>query len=239
VSAQQPINNIQDPNMKSTHRVFRAWPLAITAVAFACSAQAQMATSATTTNNMNAQPYSSNATGPRQMYSSDSFSVIPYSTNGYIGLNIGQPDWSIPCTGGGFGCSESNTAYNIYTGGMFNQYFGAELGYVDFGKFERGGGRTRAAGVNLSLVGHLPLGAFNVYGKIGTLYGRTDTTSSPVSGLGTGKRSGWEGSYGVGVGYQLSQRSMVVLEWNRYDLDFADVGRRDISTTSLGYVYRF
>jgi len=32
---------------------------------------------------------------------------------------------------------------------------------------------------------------------------------------------------------------MVVLEWNRYDLDFADVGRRGISTTSLGYVYRF
>lgn len=45
------------------------------------------------------------------MYSSDSFSIVPYSTNGYIGLNIGQPDWDIPCTGGGaFGCSESNTA---------------------------------------------------------------------------------------------------------------------------------
>lgn len=227
--------------MKSARRIFRSWPLAITAVAFACSAQAQTATGTVTSNSRqaDAQPYSSSSTGPRQMYSNDSFSVIPYSTNGYIGLNIGQPDWSIPCSGGVFGCSEGNTSYNIYTGGMFNEYFGAELGYVDFGRFERGGGRTRAAGVNLSLVGNFPLGAFNVYGKIGTLYGRTNVTSNPISGLATGKRSGWEGSYGVGVGYQLSQRSMVVLEWNRYDLDFADVGRRDITTTSLGYVYRF
>lgn len=238
--------------MKPTHQALRSLPLAAIAVAFACSAQAQTATgtmpsastgtTTTTTNSrtMDTRTNASASTGPRQMYPSDSFSAIPYSTNGYIGLNIGQPDWDIPCTGGGvFGCSESNTAYNIYTGGMFNQYVGAELGYVDFGKFERGGGRTRAAGVNLSLVGHLPLGAFNVYGKIGTLYGRTNVSSNPVSGLATGKRSGWEGSYGVGVGYQLSQRSMVVLEWNSYDLDFADVGRRDISTTSLGYVYRF
>ena len=225
--------------MKSAPRIFRSWPFAITAVAFACSAQAQMATGTATTNNMSAQPDSSSSTGPRQMYSSDSFSLIPYSTHGYIGLNLGQPDWSIPCSSGVFGCSEGNTSYNIYTGGMFNEYFGAELGYVDFGKFERGGGRTRAAGVNLSLVGNLPLGAFNVYGKVGTLYGRTNVTSNPLSGVATGKRSGWEGSYGVGVGYQLSQRSMVVLEWNSYDLDFVDVGRRDITTTSLGYVYRF
>jgi hypothetical protein len=31
--------------------------------------------------------------------------------------------------------------------------------------------------VNLSLVGHLPLGAFDLYAKVGTLYGRTNITS--------------------------------------------------------------
>ena len=228
------------------NQTLRSWPLAAVAVALACSAQAQTSSGSQSSasnrmgdSGMESRRYTPPAAGPREMYSSDSFSAIPYATNGYVGLNIGQPDWSIPCSGGGFSCSESSTSYNIYTGGMFNPYFGAELGYVDFGKFERGGGRTRAAGVNLSLVGHLPLGGFDLYAKLGALYGRTNVTANPISGLATGKRSGWEGSYGVGVGYRLSKQSMVVLEWNRYDLDFADVGKRDISTTSLGYVYRF
>lgn len=171
--------------------------------------------------------------------SSGSYSVIPYATNGYIGLNVGKPDWDIPCGGGGFGCSESNTSYNIYTGGMFNQYFGAELGYVDFGRSSRGGGRTSAYGVNLSLVGQVPVGNLSLYAKVGTLYGRTRVSASPLSGLASGKDSGWEGSYGVGLGFHLSPRSTVVLEWNRYDLNFVGDGRRDITTTSLGYVHRF
>ncbi len=38
---------------------------------------------------------------------------------------------------------------------------------------------------------------------------------------------------------QLTPRSTVVLEWNRYDLNFVGMGKRDITTTSLGYVHRF
>ena len=216
-----------------------ALPLAALAIAFAGAAQAQ----STTTQPSAAAPTAGNAparsAGSKRMYDAESFSVIPYSTNGYIGLNVGKPDWSLPCGGGPFGCDESNTAFNLYTGGMFNQHFGAEIGYVDFGDFKRGGGRTSAAGLNLSLEGHLPLGGVNLYAKIGTIYGRTKTSANPLSTLATGKRSGWEGSYGVGVGFDLSPRSMVVLEWNRYDLNFSDVGKRDITTTSIGYVHRF
>ena len=170
--------------------------------------------------------------------SSGSYSVIPYSTNGYIGFNVGKPDWDLPCSGG-FNCSESNTSYNLYTGGMFNQNFGAELGYVDFGRSSRAGGRTRAHGINLSLVGTIPMAAFNLYAKVGALYGRTEVSASPLSGVATGKASGWEGTYGVGVGFNLTPASSVVLEHNRYDLNFVGVGKREINTTSLGYVHRF
>lgn len=170
--------------------------------------------------------------------SSGSFSAIPYSTNGYLGFNVGKPDWDVPCAGG-FACNESNTSYHLYTGGMFNEHLGAEIGYVDFGRSTRAGGRTSAHGVNLSLVGNLPLGGLNLYAKVGTLYGRTKVTASPLSGVATGKDSGWEGTYGVGVGFNFTPRSSVVLEWNRYDLNFVGVGKRDITTTSLGYVHRF
>ena len=58
--------------------------------------------------------------------------------------------------------------------------FGFELGYTDFSQVNRAGGRTKANGVNLSLIGKLPLGdAFNLLGKVGTLYGRTDVSSAP------------------------------------------------------------
>ncbi|MGS5087015.1 outer membrane beta-barrel protein [Hydrogenophaga sp. A37] len=170
--------------------------------------------------------------------SSGSFSVIPYATNGYIGLNVGNPDWDVPCVGV-FSCSESDASFNIYTGGMFSPYFGAELGYVNFGPFKRAGGRTRAHGLNLSLVGQIPLGAVTLYAKAGTLYGETKVTASPLSGLTTGKADGWEPTYGVGAAFNFNPRSAIVLEWNRYDLNFVDVGRRDITTTSLGYMHRF
>ena len=217
-----------------------------TAIALSAQAQSSQDTSASSTasptrsETVLAQATTQSSTGQRRMYdsSSGSFSAIPYATNGYLGLNVGKPDWDVPCAGG-FSCDESNTSYHLYTGGMFNQHFGAEIGYVDFGRMERAGGRTSAHGVNLSLVGNVPIGALSLYAKVGTLYGRTKVTASPLSGVATGKESGWEGTYGLGVGFNLSPRSSVVLEWNRYDLDFVGVGKREITTTSLGYVHRF
>ena len=235
--------------MKLLFHPIRDWSMAALAMVVAFSASAQTTQSTTTSTPSSAGTTSSGmttaqattepSTGQRRMYdSSGSFSAIPYSTNGYIGLNVGKPDWDVPCAGG-FACNESNTSYHLYTGGMFNQNFGAEIGYVDFGRSTRGGGRTHAHGVNLSLVGNIPVGSLNLYAKLGTLYGRTKVTASPLSGSATGSDSGWEGTYGVGVGFNLTPRSSVVLEWNRYDLNFVGVGKRDITTTSLGYVHRF
>lgn len=225
-----------------------AGPLAALAMVFAGTAAAQSSSGSampqgpinTDRGAATAQPTPA-ATGQRRMYdaSSGSFSVIPYATNGYIGLNVGRPDWDVPCGAGGFACRDSNTSYNIYTGGMFNPYFGAELGYVNFGRADRAGGRTRAHGLNISLIGQVPLGAVNLYAKVGSLYGRTDVSASPFSGLPSGEASGWEKSYGAGVGFNFTPQSAVVLEWNQYDLRFVGLGRQEITTTSLGYVHRF
>ncbi|WP_066265655.1 outer membrane beta-barrel protein [Hydrogenophaga palleronii] len=176
-----------------------------------------------------------------QSSASSGYSVIPYSHSGYIGINVGQPDYENSCGLGGFSCSDNTTSAYLYTGGMFNPYFGAEIGYVSLGKAKRGGGRTEAQGINLSLVGRLPLGGSRVslFGKVGTVYGRTEVTASALSGIPTGKASGWEASYGAGVGFDLSPRSSIVLEWARYDLRFAGVGKRQVDTTSIGYVHRF
>lgn len=205
--------------MNHSHRLFRTASMAALALAFAVPAFAQSST---------------NTRAP-------GYSVIPYSSHGYLGINVGKPDFENGCGVGGFACSDSTNSVNIYTGGMFNNYLGAEIGYVNLGKAKRGGGRTEAQGINLSLVGKLPLGssAVHLFGKVGMVYGRTEVTASALSGIPTGKASGWEGSYGAGVGFDLSPRSSIVLEWARYDLRFAGVGKREVDTTSIGYVHRF
>jgi hypothetical protein len=221
---------------------FTPWPIAAIAlvVASSVSAQTEPPRSIGSTTTIAQAGGSTTATTPTTGPRNDGgYSLIPYSTGGYLGLNVGRPDYDLGCGLGGLSCSDGSTSFNLYTGGMFNQYLGAEIGYVNLGKMRRGGGTSKAQGVNLSLVGRLPLGAFNVFGKLGTTYGRTEVTATPLSGIATGKASGWAGSYGAGVGYDLSPRSSIVLEWARYDMRFVGVGKREVNTTSLGYVHRF
>jgi hypothetical protein len=191
--------------------------------------------------------YQSNTSGTRgswmgrPMYSQGegNYSLIPYSTGGYVGISAGTPDYDTACVAG-FTCSDNTTAYKLYTGGMFNQYVGAELGYVNMGRVNRNGGRTEAHGINLSLVGRMPLGAFNVFGKVGTTYGRTKVSTNALAlGATSGKDDGWGASYGVGVGFDLTRSSAIVLEWERHDFRFAGQGKQNIDTTMLGYQHRF
>lgn len=230
--------------MNRTLHHLRTWPMATIALAFACTVSAQTepprndASTITVAQAGGSTTGMTPTTGPR-MSGEGGYSLIPYSSRGYIGLNVGRPDYDLGCGLGGFNCSDSSTSFNLYTGGMFNEYLGAEIGYVNLGKMRRGDGTSKAHGINVSLVGKLPLGAFNVFGKLGTTYGRTEVTASPLAGIPTGRESGWAGSYGAGIGYDLTPRSSIVLEWARYDMRFAGVGKREVNTTSLGYVHRF
>ena len=221
---------------RSLHHL-KAWPLAAIGLAVACTAAAQSGTPPpldTTVAQAGSTANQRRAYAPGE----GSFSVIPYTAHGYVGINVGKPDYDLGCVGG-FGCSDSSTSYNLYTGGMFNRWLGAEIGYVNLGRMDRGGGKSEAHGINLSLVGRVPLGVVQLYGKLGGIYGRTEVSASPLAGIATGKESGWEGSYGLGFGFDLSPRSSIVLEWNRYDLRFVGAGKREVDTTSIGYMHRF
>jgi OmpA-OmpF porin, OOP family len=225
---------------RSIHHL-RTWPLAAIGLAVACSVSAQSEPPRSDTSITVAQSGSGSPMNERRSYApgEGSYSVIPYTSHGYVGINAGRPDYGNVGCAGGFSCSDSSTSYSLYTGGMFNRYFGAELGYVNLGKLESAGGKTEAHGINLSLVGRLPLGVVHLFGKVGTTYGRSEVSASPLSGVATGKASGWEGSYGAGIGFDLSPRSSIVLEWNRYDVRFVGVGKREVDTTSIGYMHRF
>lgn len=205
--------------MQSLTRTFSAAVLAVAALAAATGAQAQSTSSGT----MASSNYSFYAPGSR-----------------YFGLNIGQSDFSLPNGAGGFGSDNKDTSYNIYGGSYFNNNFGVELGYTDFGKINRGGGQTEAEGINLSLVGRLPLSnSFNLLGKLGTTYGRTRVSAAPASGLATGNESDWGVSYGIGAEWAFTPALSAVLAWDEHKLKFVGTGKDRVSAASVGLRYRF
>ena len=158
----------------------------------------------------------------------------------YIGFNAGRSDFSLGNGTGLFSGDDKDTAYNIYAGSYFNPYLGLELGYTDFGKAKRGGGDTKAMGFNLSLVGKYPLGtSFNLLGKVGTTYGRTEVSSLPGSGISAGKENGFGISYGVGAEYLFTPQLSAVVQYDEHRLKFAGSGSDRIGAATLGLRYRF
>lgn len=180
---------------------------------------------------VSAQTTSTSATGNTSWYAPNS---------AYIGFNAGQSSYRQGCGTGAFNCGDKDDAYSIYGGSMLNNNFGLELGYIDMGDIARGGGTTKAQGVNLSLVGKLPLSpSFGVFGKVGTTYGRTKVSSLPGSGVPAGNEDGFGLSVGAGVSYDFSERWSAVLQWDRHDFKFAGAGRENINATTVGLKYRF
>lgn len=205
--------------MPSLTRTFSATVLAVAALAAATGAQAQ----SSSTSGASSSNYTFYAPGSR-----------------YFGFNVGQSDFSLPNGAGGFPSDNKDTSYNIYGGSYFNNNFGVELGYTDFGKINRAGGQTDAQGINLSLVGRLPLSnSFNLLGKVGTTYGRTRVTAATASGIATGNESDWGLSYGVGAEWAFTPALSAVLQWDEHNLKFPGTGKDRVSTASVGLRYRF
>ena len=179
--------------------------------------------------------------GVAQAQSSPSSGYSMYAPGAtYIGINAGQSNYRLNNGVGGFASDQRKIAYSIYGGGYFSNNFGVELGYTDFDRINRAGGSTKAEGFSVSLVGKLPLSpSFNLLGKLGTTYGRTDVSSNPASGIASGKEAKWGLSYGIGAEYAFNSSWSGVLQYDEYNMKFAGTGNDRINTTSLGIRYKF
>jgi OOP family OmpA-OmpF porin len=158
----------------------------------------------------------------------------------YVDLSLGMSDFSVGNGFDNFDSDDGDTSYSLRAGSYFNENLGLELGYTDFGSVPRAGGTTKADALSLSLVGKLPLSpAFNLLGKIGTTWGRTNVSASPASGVPSGSESGFVLSYGVGAEYAFTPQWSAILQYETAKLKFAGDRTDDVANTTLGVRYKF
>lgn len=200
------------------NRTLSGLAFAVASLALATAAQAQTTSSASTGSSMS-------------MYTPGS---------AYMGLNAGRSRYNAPGGTGAFANDKNGNAYSLYGGSYFSENFGWELGYNDFGRINRGGGSTKANAFSVSLVGKAPLSSsFNLLGRVGGSYVRTDVSSAPGSGITAGTDNKFDLSYGVGAEFAFNPQLSAVLQYDTYNLRFAGGNRDKVNTTTLGLRYRF
>jgi OOP family OmpA-OmpF porin len=131
----------------------------------------------------------------------------------------------------GVNVDDSNTGFKIFGGFQFNKYLGAEVGYVDFGKFAvtSSTGDLSATAYTLAGVGTLPLNeSFALFGKVGMWSWKSKSSAPNIEG-----DSGSDVFYGAGARYNLNKNWGLTLEVEQYD------SNDSVMFTSLGVRYKF
>jgi len=142
--------------------------------------------------------------------------------------------------------------YKFFGGYQFNPYLSLESGYFDLGKFGYTAttatgtvtGRLKLRGVNLDLVGSLPLTEdLSVLGRLGGTYAQTRDNFSTTGALTVVNpnptKKAWNYKFGAGLQYDITKALSVRIEAERYRINDAVGNRGDIDLYSAGLVYRF
>jgi OmpA-OmpF porin, OOP family len=156
---------------------------------------------------------------------------------GHAGVSFGQSKLDISCPVG-FACDDKDQFLKGYVGGRFNNIFGLEIGALNFGKFQYGGGETDGWGADAALLAGVPIGANSaVFAKAGVIYARTEV-SGTAPGLTTGKERGWGGRWGVGAQLGLTKEWALRADFDRYRLPLPG-SHEDLESLTLGVQYTF
>ena len=159
---------------------------------------------------------------------------------GHVGISGGESKFRQDCYHTNvFDCDQRDSAWKVYTGGQFNRLLGLEVGYNDFGKMRTAGGDTKAWAIPVTLNIGAPIGRFDVFGKVGGVYGHTEVSAAPAALVDTGTKSGWGWTGGVGADFRVTPNFDIRADYDRYRMDFAGAGTQDVDMLSAGVQFRF
>jgi OOP family OmpA-OmpF porin len=123
---------------------------------------------------------------------------------------------------------ENDTAYKVFGGWRFNEIIAFEVAYINLG--EPSGEIVPGFNLDASVDGFapyvtatIPLGIFEVYGRLGYyFYDANLTTESVASGRVEFDEESEDFVYGAGIGLDLLDHINVRLEYERFDLQGLD-----------------
>ena len=150
---------------------------------------------------------------------------------------------------------DRDTGYRLFGGYQLNRNFGVEGGWFDMGEMGYTAtttpagtlvGDVRFRGLNLDLVGTLPIGdRFSLLARLGGAYVRTRGTFSstgavtmPYPGNSTSERQ-FGAKYGVGVAWRLSDAWDLRVEGERLHVKDSVGNRGHVDLLSAGVVYHY
>jgi hypothetical protein len=110
-----------------------------------------------------------------------------------------------------------DTGWKVHAGLSFNEIVGAEVGYIDFGKY---GVENRGANaITPALTLGVPIGMFNLYAKGGWAFADIEGMSVEEEA----ESSNQDPFYGAGMRVGMNRGLGLRVEYERYQFDAADI----------------
>lgn len=162
---------------------------------------------------------------------------MPYERGfwGHAGVSAGPSRLDADCPAG-TSCDDKDYMFRAYAGGRFNNTIGLELGVLNLGKYQRGGGDTDGWGADIALLAGIPIGANSaIFAKAGAIYARTEVNGT---GLETGKERGFGARFGVGGQVGLTKEWAIRADLDRYKLPLPG-GKENLDSVMFGVQYTF
>lgn len=187
-----------------------------------------------------------------------STAAIAEESKWYMGANIGQNKADSGIEAGTSSLDEKDTAWKIYGGYNFNQYFGLEIFYADLGEMSLKGNNgdtfsyagtsysftannasvvTEAESFGISAVASYPVHKyFEPFAKLGLhRYDLKSTVTASSLSSSSVSEDGTDLTYGLGFKIPVGKKVSFVAEWERFEFDDS----RESDFISAGLIYKF
>ncbi|SUI59621.1 OmpA family protein [Shewanella morhuae] len=177
-------------------------------------------------------------------------SMLPFAASAsqeltpwYVGAGLGVNNYEHVATQNG---SDDPFAWDIFAGYMFNDYFGAEIGFRDLGNADwNDAGISNDAdvkGSTLGLVGLWPLAnRWSLSAEAGVMYYTLENSQSSITASGKYSTDDFAPYFGAGVGYNFTDNLKLQAKYRRYENlnDDYNIVEADSNYWGLELSYRF
>jgi OOP family OmpA-OmpF porin len=166
-----------------------------------------------------------------------------FAGESYVGASVGRAEQKLSVEG--IGLTENTTSFKFFSGYQYNQNFGAEIGYAQFGKATiSGGGATASAdpsAVYVAVTGTWPLTSdISAFGKVGVARDHTKLSGSDSTTSFSGSENETSAVFGVGVSYAVNPKLSAFVEYENFGKVLKDGGDNlKVDHVSVGVRFKF